>query len=88
MVFFEPRSIFKSIFWPPCPAGYLVYFLNIMTEHELGLTKIFFKPAKAAVLDEIMENKDKPLTAEQNARTRLTDRNILLLVGVKKAKVL
>merc|ERR1719384_2823940 len=37
------------------------------TTYELGLTKIFFKPAKAAVLDEIMANADKPMTAEQNA---------------------
>merc|ERR1719412_2614760 len=35
--------------------------------YELGLTKIFFKPAKAAVLDTIMENAGKPLTPEQNA---------------------
>merc|ERR1719189_24369 len=35
--------------------------------YELGLTKIFFKPAKAAVLDTIMANAGKPLTAEQNA---------------------
>jgi len=34
--------------------------------YELGLTKIFFKPAKAAVLDTIMENAGKPLSAEQN----------------------
>merc|ERR1719204_1419494 len=33
----------------------------------LGLTKIFFKPAKAAVLDTIMASAGKPLTAEQNA---------------------
>jgi len=36
------------------------------TTYELGLTKIFFKPAKAAVLDEIMASADKPMTAEQN----------------------
>jgi len=35
--------------------------------YELGLTKIFFKPAKAAVLDTIMESAGAPLTAEQNA---------------------
>jgi len=33
----------------------------------LGLTKIFFKPAKAAVLDTIMASAGKPLSAEQNA---------------------
>merc|ERR1719461_2584869 len=37
------------------------------TTYELGLTKIFFKPAKAAVLDEIMASADKEMTAEQNA---------------------
>merc|ERR1719281_867497 len=36
------------------------------TTYELGLTKIFFKPAKAAVLDEIMASADKPMSAEQN----------------------
>merc|ERR1719410_2158275 len=35
--------------------------------YELGLTKIFFKPAKAAILDTIMANAGKPLSAEQNA---------------------
>merc|ERR1719323_334933 len=34
--------------------------------YELGLTKIFFKPAKAAVLDTIMASADKPMSAEQN----------------------
>merc|ERR1719412_1275952 len=33
------------------------------TTYELGLTKIFFKPAKAAVLDEIMASADKPMSA-------------------------
>merc|ERR1719461_1843047 len=37
------------------------------TTYELGLTKIFFKPAKAAVLDEIMASADKPMSEEQNA---------------------
>merc|ERR1719499_2870649 len=37
------------------------------TTYELGLTKIFFKPAKAAILDEIMASADKPMSAEQNA---------------------
>merc|ERR1712048_526753 len=35
-------------------------------DYELGLTKIFFKPAKAAVLDTIMSQAGKPLSAEQN----------------------
>merc|ERR1719204_2990556 len=37
------------------------------TTYELGLTKIFFEPAKAAILDTIMASAGKPLTAEQNA---------------------
>jgi len=37
------------------------------TTYELGLTKIFFKPAKAAVLDTIMASADKPMSDEQNA---------------------
>merc|ERR1712129_665385 len=31
-----------------------------------GLTKIFFKPAKAAILDTIMDKAGEPLTKEQN----------------------
>merc|ERR1719510_2293030 len=38
------------------------------TTYELGLTKIFFKPAKAAVLDTIMASADKPLSDEQNKK--------------------
>jgi len=34
----------------------------------LGLTKIFFKPSKAACLDEIMKASGRPLTADQNAK--------------------
>merc|ERR1719334_1483241 len=37
------------------------------TTYELGLTKIFFKPAKAAILETILASAGKPLTAEQNA---------------------
>merc|ERR1712130_613543 len=35
-------------------------------DYELGLTKIFFKPSKAAVLDTIMSQAGKPLSTEQN----------------------
>jgi len=35
-------------------------------DYELGLTKIFFKPAKAAILDIIMAKAGEPLTKEQN----------------------
>merc|ERR1719510_2232099 len=38
------------------------------TTYELGLTKIFFKPAKAAILDTIMSSADKPLSEEQNQK--------------------
>merc|ERR1719461_116388 len=37
------------------------------TTYELGLTKIFFKLAKAAILDTIMASADKPLSDDQNA---------------------
>merc|ERR1712048_816475 len=35
-------------------------------DYELGLSKIFFKPAKAAVLDTIMDKAGESLTKEQN----------------------
>merc|ERR1712154_368328 len=37
-------------------------------DYELGLTKIFFKPSKAAVLDTIMSQAGKPLSHEQNEK--------------------
>merc|ERR1712087_888360 len=37
-------------------------------DYELGLTKIFFKPSKAAVLDTIMSQAGKPLSTEQNEK--------------------
>jgi len=37
-------------------------------DYELGLTKIFFKPAKAAVLDTIMSASGQPLSTDQNAK--------------------
>ena len=37
-------------------------------DYELGLTRIFFKPNKAAVLDTIMAHAGKNLSAEQNAK--------------------
>merc|ERR1719412_1932824 len=36
------------------------------TVYELGLTKIFFKPAKAAILETILASADKPLSDAQN----------------------
>merc|ERR1719410_1485717 len=35
-------------------------------DYELGLTKIFFKPARAAILEVIMAKAGEPLTKEQN----------------------
>jgi myosin heavy subunit len=37
-------------------------------DYELGLTKIFFKPSKAAVLDVIMSQAGKPLSVAQNKK--------------------
>ena len=48
-------------------AAILIAFGVNEEEYELGLTKIFFRPAKAAVLDEIMEQADN-LTEEQYKR--------------------
>ena len=48
-------------------AAVLIAFDVQTTDYELGLSKIFFKPAKADVLDEIMEKADE-LTSEQMAR--------------------
>merc|ERR1719411_1134705 len=54
--------------------------------YELGLTKIFFKPAKAAILDTIMENAGKPLSAEQNALidTFVKNKRMKQLIGCAK----
>jgi len=54
--------------------------------YELGLTKIFFKPAKAAILDTIMESAGKPLTPEQNAMIELFVKNKRMkqLIGCAK----
>jgi len=53
--------------------------------YELGLTKIFFKPKKAAILDEIMAQADD-LTDEQNERVLnwLAERRKLQLFGMLK----
>merc|ERR1711953_149871 len=48
-------------------AAVLIAFGVNTDEYELGLTKIFFKPAKAQILEDIM-NQDEPLTEEQNQR--------------------
>merc|ERR1719471_2051692 len=53
------------------------------TTYELGLTKIFFKPAKAAVLDTIMASADKPMSAEQNAMIKkfIQDKRTKQVIG-------
>jgi len=48
-------------------AAVLIAFGVTKSDYELGLTKIFFKPAKAQILEEIMNQKE-PLTDEQNQR--------------------
>merc|ERR1719397_743982 len=56
-------------------------------DFELGLTKIFFKPAKAAILDEIMDQAGKPLTKKQNDRITnwVVGKRVRQLVGSFKA---
>eukprot|EP01084_Bolivina_argentea_P300714 518606_1 len=44
----------------------LIAFDVCENDYELGLTKIFFRPSKAMVLDTIMSNAGKPLSKEQN----------------------
>merc|ERR1711972_507268 len=52
-------------------------------DYELGLTKIFFKPAKAAILDTIMSSAGQPLSAEQNAKitTWVVQKRIRQMIG-------
>merc|ERR1719499_2092312 len=66
-------------------AAILIAFGVDETEYELGLTKIFFRPAKAAVLDEIMEQADN-LSQEQMDRVLswLAKRRKLQLFGMLK----
>eukprot|EP00486_Rosalina_sp_Unknown_P005509 CAMPEP_0201568082 /NCGR_PEP_ID=MMETSP0190_2-20130828/8952_1 /ASSEMBLY_ACC=CAM_ASM_000263 /TAXON_ID=37353 /ORGANISM="Rosalina sp." /LENGTH=731 /DNA_ID=CAMNT_0047988815 /DNA_START=2270 /DNA_END=4465 /DNA_ORIENTATION=+ len=56
-------------------------------DYELGLTKIFFKPSKAAVLDTIMSQAGKPLTAEQNEKITkyIVGKRCRQLIGTLKA---
>ena len=58
-------------------------------EYELGLTKIFFKPNKAFIVEQIMStsNKDKSLSKEQDLRiTRwIIMRRIQQIIGVCRA---
>merc|ERR1712190_657805 len=52
-------------------------------DYELGLTKIFFKPAKATILDTIMSSAGQPLSAEQNAKitTWVVQKRIRQMIG-------
>eukprot|EP01083_Nonionella_stella_P279366 950364_1 len=58
-------------------------------DYELGLTKIFFKPSKAAILDTIMSKAGEPLTDEQNAKITkyIVGKRIRQLYGSIKAFV-
>ena len=64
-------------------AAILIAFGVDETEYELGLTKIFFRPAKAQVLDEIMDQADD-LSQDQMDRVLawLAKRRKLQLFGV------
>lgn len=66
-------------------AAVLIAFGVTKSDYELGLTKIFFKPAKAQILEEIMNQKE-PLTDEQNQRILdwLAQSRIRQLFGVTK----
>jgi len=66
-------------------AAILIAFGVNESEYELGLTKIFFRPAKAQVLDEIMEQADN-LSQEQMDRVLawLAKRRTLQLFGMLK----
>merc|ERR1712228_463558 len=57
------------------------------TDYELGLTKIFFKPSKAAVLDTIMSQAGKPLSQEQNDKITkyIVQKRINQMIGVCKS---
>merc|ERR1719203_1969568 len=57
------------------------------SDYELGLTKIFFKPAKADVLERIMSKAGQPLSAEQNAKiTRfIVGKRVAQMMGAVKA---
>ena len=56
-------------------------------DYELGLTKIFFKPSKAAILDTIMSQAGKPLSAEQNEKITkyIVGKRCRQLIGTLKA---
>jgi len=56
-------------------------------DYELGLTKIFFKPAKAAVLETIMAQAGRPLSPEQNVKITkwVVQKRIKQIVGTTKA---
>ena len=59
-------------------------------DYELGLTKIFFKPNKGNILDDIMNESGKPLRKEIDLRiTRwVIDKRINQIIGICKAFLL
>jgi len=69
-------------------AAILIAFGIDENEYELGLTKIFFKPAKAAIFDEIMAQADN-LTEKQTIRVLawLAKRRIGALLGSLKVNL-
>jgi len=56
-------------------------------DYELGLTKIFFKPSKAAVLDTIMSQAGQPLSHDQNVKITkwVVQKRIKQIIGTCKA---
>jgi len=56
-------------------------------DYELGLTKIFFKPSKAAILDTIMAQAGKPLTQEQSEKITkwVVQKRLKQMVGICKS---
>ena len=56
-------------------------------DYELGLTKIFFKPAKAAILDTIMSKAGQPLTKQQNEKITkyIVGKRCKQMIGTLKA---
>eukprot|EP00497_Spongosphaera_streptacantha_P001930 TRINITY_DN24_c0_g1_i1.p1 TRINITY_DN24_c0_g1~~TRINITY_DN24_c0_g1_i1.p1 ORF type:complete len:435 (+),score=124.95 TRINITY_DN24_c0_g1_i1:146-1450(+) len=62
------NKLIKNLDPPGFAEAILVAWEVTRKDFELGLTKIFFKPAKASILDTIMDQAGKPLTEEQNQR--------------------
>eukprot|EP01084_Bolivina_argentea_P300716 518610_1 len=65
----------------------LIAFDVCENDYELGLTKIFFRPSKAMVLDTIMSNAGKPLSKEQNDKIAVwvVEKRIKQMIGLCRA---